>query len=225
MKTRLALPALLFLLLPSPASWAGTRVDIAADASYPASNDLARATVFAEASGPNPKALARQINGLMAEAGQIAKSHGKVKVQSGNTSTYPNYGRSGKIEAWRMRSELVLESRDMESLSELVGKLQESLGVASIQFMPAPETRKQAEDQAVKAAIAAFQDRAARVGQILGKPYKIEQMSINTSAHYRPPVMYRKAGPMMAEAAAPMPMEAGESQVQVSINGRIELAD
>lgn len=225
MKNTLTLPALLSLLLFSAAGWAGTLVDISAEASHPASNDLVRATVFTEASGPSPKALARQVNGLMAEAGQTAKSYAKVKVQSGNTSTYPSYGKGGKIDAWRMRSELVLESRDTESLSELVGKLQDSLGVASLQFLPAPETQKQAEDQAIKAAIAAFQARAALVGQTLGKSYKIKQMSINTSGHYRPPVMYRKAAPMMAEAAAPMPMEAGESQVQVNVSGQIELAD
>ena len=225
MRTRLVLPALLSLLFFAQAGWAGPLVDISAEASRPAANDLVRATLFAEASGPTPKSLSAKINALMADALRTSKGQGGVKAQSGGTRTYPVYGKNGQIESWRMRSELVLESRDTDKLSELVGRLQESLGVASLQFMPAPETQKQAEDQAIRAAIAAFQARAALVGETLGKPYKIKQMSINTSGMHRPPVFYRKAAPMMAEAAAPMPMEAGESDVQVQINGQIELAD
>lgn len=218
--------ALLVLLLAlSPVAWAGTLVDLAAEASQMAPNDLARATVFAEASGPTPKAVATQVNQLMAEAMRTAKGYGKVKSQSGGSSTYPVYAKGGKIEAWHMRSDLILESRDTEALSELVGKMQGSLGVAGVQFVPAPETQKQAEDLAIQEAITAFQARARLVAQALGRSYKIKQFSINTAGQQRPPVMYRKSLPMMAEAASPMPMEAGDSQVQVSISGQIELAD
>ncbi len=225
MRPALALPALLSFLLLSQAGWAGSLIEISAEASRPAANDLVRATLFAESSGPTPKHLSAKINTLMAEALRISKGQGGIKAQSGDTRTYPVYGRNGQIESWRMRSELVLESRDADRISEVVGRLQENLGVASLQFMPAPETQKQAEAQAIRDAIAAFQARADLVGETLGKSYRIKQMSINTSGMHRPPVLYRKAAPMMAEAAAPMPMEAGESDVQVQVSGQIELAD
>jgi len=40
------------------------------------------------------------------------------------------HGKLGRtIEAWRMRSEILLETRDMAALSELLGKLQATLSV------------------------------------------------------------------------------------------------
>lgn len=223
--TRKNCNALLFSLLLCPVAWAGTLVDISAEAMQEAPNDLAQATVFAEASGLAPKALAAQVNGQMAEAANTAKAYPRVKSRSGATFTHPNYGKNGRIDSWRMRSELVLESGDTEALSELLGKLQEKLGVANVQFLPKPDTRKSAEDQAIQAAIAAFQARAQLVAKTMGKSYKIKQMSINSAAQGRPPVLqYRKASSILSEAA-PMPMEAGESQIQVHINGQIELAD
>jgi len=73
------------------------------------------------------------------------------------------------------------------------------------------------------AAIADFRERAARVAAALGKGWKIKHLSLN--APPRQPVPTRlRAAPMMAEAA-PMPIDAGESEVSVSISGQIELAD
>ncbi len=53
--------------LAAPAA-GGTSVDLSAEASRPAANDLARATVFAEASGAAPGELAKRVNGLVADA-------------------------------------------------------------------------------------------------------------------------------------------------------------
>lgn len=226
MPNRLTLPARFALLCITPLAWAGPIVDIAAEASQPAKNDLVRATLFAEAGGASPKPLAAKVNAQMADALRVSKAVPGVKSESGATRTYPIYGKDGQIASWRMRSELLLEGRDVDKLAELVGRLQESLGIAQIEFMPAPETRKAAEAAAIRAAIAAFQARAALVGETLDKPYQIKQMSINTSGMHRPtPVFYRKAAPLLADAAAPMPMEAGESEVQVQVSGQIELGD
>jgi hypothetical protein len=128
-------PARLLVALPAPAAPApgsGTTIDLAAEASRPATNDLARATVFAEAAGATPSELAKRVNGLIADGLKTARSYSSVKTQSGATYTYPVYGKGGKIESWRMRSDLTLECSDPAALSELLGKLQASLGVASL---------------------------------------------------------------------------------------------
>ena len=52
--------ALLIGSLLSAAALAGTTVDLTAEASRPAANDMVRATVFAEANGNNPADLARR---------------------------------------------------------------------------------------------------------------------------------------------------------------------
>lgn len=203
---------------------AATTIDLSAEASRPAANDLARATVFAEATSASPGESAKKVNALIAEAVSTAKGYARVKVQTAGTQTYPVYAKGGKIEAWRMRSEISLESSDTGTLSELLGKLQANLGVSGVNMLPSPETRKKAENEAILEAIAAFRNRAKLVADALGKPYRIKQLSIG-GQQYRPPVPMLRAAPMAAMEAAPMPMEAGESQIGATVSGQIELAD
>ncbi|HOL64780.1 MAG TPA: SIMPL domain-containing protein [Accumulibacter sp.] len=207
----------------APASTA-TTIDLSAEASRSASNDLARATVFAEASGATPGELARRVNGLIADGLKTAKSYPNVKTRSGATHTYPGYGKNGKIDTWRMRSDLLLESSDSAALSELLGKLQSSLAVANLVMVPAPATLKKAENEAIVDAIAAFKARATVIADALGKAYRIKQLSINSSGRPMEMSMLKVRG-MLAAEATPMPIEAGESQISANISGQIELLD
>lgn len=215
--------ALLAFSLSTPAWSAPTIVELTAEASRPAANDLARATVAAEASGTTPGELSKQVNSLIAEALKTARAYPGIKAQSSGTASYPIYAKGGKIESWRMRSELSLESGDTAALSELLGKLQLSLGVSNLVLQPAPETRRKVEDQATIDAIAAFKARASVIAETLGKPYRIKQLTVNTSGRIMQPVYRAGAVRAMAADAAPMPMEAGESQVSASVSGQIEL--
>ncbi|GBG01572.1 hypothetical protein AZSI13_08990 [Azospira sp. I13] len=203
---------------------AGTLVDLSASASRPAPNDLVQAVVFAEASGSGTGDLAQKVNSAVAEGLRTAKGYKGVKAQSGGTTTYPIYGKSGRIESWRMRSDITLEARDAAALSELLGKLQATLGVAGVHFLPAPETQKKIEDEAMVDALAAFNARAKLVGDTLGKAWRVKQLSIGSSGG-RPPFAPRMKAALMAAEASPMPMEGGESSVMVNISGQIELAD
>ncbi|HMW18272.1 MAG TPA: SIMPL domain-containing protein [Accumulibacter sp.] len=208
----------------APAAPSATTIDLSADASRLANNDLARATVFAEASGATPGELARKVNSLVAEGLKTAKTYTSVKTRSGATHTYPSYGKSGKIDAWRMRSDLLLESSDTAALSELLGQLQNSLAVANLVMVPAPATLKKAENEAIVDAITAFRARAAVIAEALGKSYRIKQLSINSSGRPMEMPMLKTRG-MLAAEAAPMPIEAGDSQITANISGQIELLD
>ena len=217
------LTALLFAtsLLAAPPE-AATTIELSAEASATAANDLARATVFAEASGNAPGELARRVNGLLADALKTARAYPSVRTQSGMTHTYPVHGKASRIEGWRMRSDLALESGDTAALSELLGKLQATMGVASLSMLPAPETRKKAENQAMVDAIAAFQERAGVVAAALGSKHRIRSLTINSSG--RPPIApIMRSAVMMAAEAAPMPIEAGETQITATVSGQIEL--
>jgi predicted secreted protein len=173
----------------------GTLIELSAEASRVTSNDLFRATVFAEASHANSATVARQINQQIAAALATAKDYPTVKVRTGGTQTYPMYG-----------------------------KLQSSLGVSQIAATPAPETAQKAEADATIAAIQAFRERAGLIAGTLGKKYKIREMNIGSNN--RGPVYPMMRGKtMMAAEAAPMPIEGGESQAVVNINGKIELTD
>jgi predicted secreted protein len=200
-----------------------TLVDLSAESSRPAANDLIRATTLAEATGATPGEPAKRIGAVIAEALKTAKAYSSVKTQSGSTSTFPIYAKGGKIESWRMRSELSLESNDAAALSELLGKLQSSMGVSSLVQIPSPDTRKKAENEAMLDAIAAFKARARIVADALGKPYRIKQLAINSSGRFASPMSMHRASSAMLSESAPMPMEAGESMVTVNISGQIEL--
>ena len=163
------------------------------------------------------------MNTLTAEALKTARAYPSVKIKSNGTSTYPIYSRAGKIDSWRMHTELALESGDQGALSELLGKLQESLAVANLTTLPAPETRKKAEDEAMLDAIAAFKARALVVAGTFGKPYCIKQLSVHSSgAPGRPLPMLRMAA-KAADSSVAMPVEAGDSQISVSVSGQIEI--
>ena len=220
--------ALLFLLTSTfaAASQAGALIDLAAEAGRPAANDMVRASVYSEASGSNPADLARQVNGNIGEALKLIREKKGVTVKSGNQSTYPIYTQSRKIDGWRMRSELLIESRDFGAVSELLGRLQQMrLAVGDIAQMPSPETRRQVEDEAMREAIRAFQNRAAVVAEQLGKGWKIKQMHINQGGGSPVPIMRGARAAMLAADATPAPIEAGESTITTHVTGQIELED
>lgn len=213
---------LLTLLIAIPAFAASTVIELSSEASRPAANDLVRATVSAESAGTTPGELSKQVNSLIADALKITKAYPSVKTQSGGTSTYPVYSKNGKIESWRMRSELSLESGDIATVSELLGKLQTTLAVSNIALQPSPETRKRVENEAMLDALSAFKARAKVIADALGKTYHIKQIAVNTSGRIVQP-MFRAAAKSMLSESAPMPVEAGESQVSATISGQIEL--
>lgn len=218
--------ALLTATLFSLAAQAGTTVELAAEASQPAINDMVNATVYAEASGNNPAELARKVNQDIAEALKLIKTKPEISAKSGQQHTYPVYGQNQKVESWRMRSEIFLESKDQPAVSEVIGKLQQMrLAIANISQQPSPATRRTAEDAATREAIGNFRNRAKLIAETLGKPYKIKQLNVQQSGMNRPMPMYRSSKALMAADAAPMPMEAGESLLTTTVSGQIELAD
>lgn len=203
----------------------GTSVELVAEASRPAANDLVVAVMYVEQAGQDAATLARQVNRSTAAAFEQIRGHAEVKAQSAGTSTWPVYGKNGntgKIEGWRMRTDIRLESRNPAAMSELIGKLQSSLALAQVNMQPAAETRRKAIDEATVDAIRAFEQRAALVATTQGKRYRIRHLNIADTAQR--PVFRMRSAPMMAEAVA-APLEGGESDVSVTINGSIELVD
>lgn len=228
------LPAALPALAADTAKPTGTLIDFRVEVQRPVANDLGRASAYAELTGADPADVARRVKALIADGLATAKAQPGVTVKSGGTHTWPLYTNGAKggrtIESWRMRSELLLESRDAAALSAAVGKLQSGqLAIGGIGFSPAPETRRQAEDDATLEAIGSFNAKAARIAESLKKPYRIRQLSVNGAGNFPQPYPVVRGVAMMAAEAAPMPSvmptEAGESNITVNVSGQIELLD
>lgn len=232
-----AYPLWLVLALALPGASAGalaqsqydrtpTTVELTADASRSATNDMAIATVFFEASEANPGVLSERVQAVIAEALDLIRGYPSVKAKSAGTTTFPVYGKNDrKIESWRMRSDIRLETGDLTALSELLGKLQSRLALGGLVLQPSPETRKSVADLTTTDAIRVFQARAKNVADTLGKAYRIRHLSIMRGDHSGPirPMM-RSAAAFDAESAS-FPVEAGESEITVTISGEIELSD
>ena len=229
MRTTKALLVALFMMSTLTAQAAEPEVvrtvELSAEASTPAANDLGVATLFVEQTQTDAAALAREINRAIAAALETSRAYADIKTQSAGTSTWPVYAKGGgRIDAWRMRSEIRLESRNSTSLSALIGKLQESLSVSQISMQPAPETRRKAADDAMVTALRNFEQRAELIASTLGRRYRIHRLNVSESG-YRPPIYTRMRSTAMMAEAAPAPVEGGESDVSVTVSGAIELLD
>lgn len=201
-------------------------VDLSAEASRSAPNDLAQATAYVEATDAQPAELSRKVNAAIAAALERIKAYPDIKASTSGISTWPVYARNGQtIEAWRMRSTISLESRNISAMSDLLGELQTDLAVTSVVMQPAPETRASVADLAATDAIRAFEARATSIGETLGKRYRLRHLSINYGGTQGPIHPMMRSGMMAAEASAPAPLEGGESQIVVNISGTIELID
>jgi predicted secreted protein len=222
----------LFLLL-APIAGAGqtaptfNRVQLGESARADVENDLLVAVLFAQAEGRDPAIPADEVNRLMDWALNLAKSHPEVKVQTLNYQTNPVYTKD-KIRAWRVRQSLRLESRDSRVLGDLVGRLQESLQMESLSYQVSDERRRSHTESLTATALQRFEARARHIAQTLGRSgYRIVQIRIDDA--HRPPMPVARG--MLFEAAvadsapAPARIEAGTSEIGISISGEIELSE
>jgi predicted secreted protein len=199
------------------------QVRLQAERSEPVSNDTMHITLSTYGEMRDADTLADRINQDMTWALAVAKEFDNVKVSTGSYQTWP-VRRDNVMKGWRAQQELMLESRDMAGLSRLSGRLQEKLQVKSMNFTVSDEKRTAVENRLITAALDAFRERAGIVGDKLqANGYRIVDINVGTTAQ-RPPIVYQArmaAAPM--EAASPVAVEGGESDVQVTISGTIEL--
>ncbi|MGB5606338.1 MAG: SIMPL domain-containing protein [Gammaproteobacteria bacterium] len=197
------------------------QVHLQAQQSRAVSNDTMHVTLNTYADMQDAAALAERINRDMEWALARASAFAGVKVSTGAYQTWPVYRENIK-KGWRGQQSLVLESTDTKGLSQLAGQLQEKLQIKSMNFSVSDERRTEVENSLIRMALDAFKQRAGIVGDNLqATGYRLVDININTSSQ-RPPVVYQ-ARAMALEAAAPVAAEAGESDIQVTVNGTIEL--
>lgn len=230
--SRLLLPALAIVLyaLPALANEHQSRlptVNLSAEASREAPNDLATATVYFEDTHTQPAELAQRVNLAIAAAFEQIRAYPDIKANSSGIRTSPVYSRDGRsIDAWRMRADISLETTNTAALSELLGKLQTGMAIGGLSMQPSPETRNAAADLAAEEALRAFQARARAIADTLGRDYRIHSLSVNYGGYMPPPFPMMRSEMMAAPAMASAPvLEAGESRVSVSVTGTIELLD
>ncbi len=201
------------------------QVDLQAEVSREVQNDLMNASVYAEGSDPSAPKVADQLNRLAAEALKAAGEYKTVKARSGHAQTYPVYDRANKLTGWRGRTEVRLESKDVQAMATLIGRLQSTMQLGGISFTVSPELRRQTENELITDGVAAFRARADIATKALGgRSYKIRRIGLNTGG-FGPgprPMAAARMAPQAAEVAPPV-FEAGTSMVNVVAAGTIEV--
>ena len=187
------------------------------------SNDTMHVTLNSYAEMQDSSKLAARINQEMDWALAKAKQYADVKVSTGGYQIWP-VTRKEVTSAWRGQQDLILESKNTEMLSQLTGQLQEKLKIKSMSFSVSDEKRIAVENRLIDVALDAFKVRAGIVGDNLkAKGYRIVELNVGTSAQ-RPPVMYQaRMASVSMEASDSVAVEGGESNVQVTVSGSIEL--
>jgi predicted secreted protein len=153
----------------------------------------------------------------------LAKTEKKVSVNTGNYQTYPVLHKN-EHKGWRGQQDLELEGEDTRRISDLVGKLQERLQVKTIRFSVSDKKRHAVENRLISEALDAFRERAGIIGENLqANSFRIVDINVDTATR-RPPVPYQaRMSSMAMKEDVPVAVEAGESQVTVTVSGTIEL--
>ena len=105
----------------------------------------------------------------------------------------------------------------------MAGKLQQKLQIVSMRFQVSSDRRAEALETLVVEALDAFRTKAELVSRTLkADDYRLVNLSIDENGGPRPyhGVVQAEA---MAMRAAPPSVEAGDSKLQVSVTGSIQL--
>ena len=201
-------------------------LEFQAQAQREVQNDLLNASLYVEFTDSSAAVLADAVNKSVNDALRVAREYKGVQVRSGNNQTYPLYSSGNRLQGWRGRAEIRIESRDFEAASGLIGKLQASMQLASISFSVAPETRRAVEDELIVEAIGAFKARAEVIRKALaGRSYKLQRLNVG-SGYSVSPLRFAaaRAAPSSQEVTVPN-LEAGVSQITVTASGAIEIIE
>jgi predicted secreted protein len=198
-------------------------LEASATADVPA--DTLTVTLFTEEQGPDPGQLAAKVNARLDEALAKAKTQPLIEARSGNYQTNAIYDRANQITGWRIRADVILESRDFKAVGALAGSLQPLLKLSSMTFSLSRAARESTEAKLTTEALAKFQEKARAVAKALGFPgYALGQIAVRSEGPVHGPVPMRAA---MAVgdgiAGGPVPIEGGKSSVSVFVSGSVVL--
>ena len=199
------------------------RVHLSTSADTQVENDTLVAILYAQREGSKLQALANQVNEQITKAIKQSKQISSVVVQTLGYQTIPVYDKQ-RLSSWRVRQSIRLESQDSAKLSQLIGDLQSTLAVESINYSVSPGKLREAEDKLISQAIEAFTQRAKLITSQFGRTnYRLVDISINTAGTPIRPMAMRGGVMAMEAAVAPPTIEAGKQDVQITVSGSIEM--
>lgn len=213
-------------LAGEPAAPTGV-VALTATASVEVSRDLMAVTLSTTREGADAhavqSALKQALDAALQEARGAARA-GQIDVRTGNFSMSPRYSPKGALNGWQGTAELVIEGRDLSGIGQLAGRIQ-SMNIARVAQGLSREQREKAEASVTAQAIARYRTQAADVAQQFGyAAYVVREVSVNGNEQGgAPEPMLMRAKVFAAAADAPLPVEAGQTTVSVTVSGTVQM--
>lgn len=203
-------------------SSAYNRVHLSTDASTQVENDTLAAVLYSQREGTELPALANEVNQIISKAVKMSKQVANVDVQTLGYQTNAVHDKQ-RLSGWRVRQSIRLESKDSARLSKLIGDLQSTLAVESIDYSVSPEKLRETQDRLITEAINAFSQRAKLItGQFGRGAYRLVEINVNTGFMPIQPLSMRGAEMPMQALSAPA-IEAGKQEIQITVIGTIEM--
>ena len=119
---------------PGESNQAYDRINLSASLESKASQDTLIAILYARSTGANAESLAHEVNGALKSALETLKKVPDVDYQTLNYQTQPTY-QDQKVTGWSVQQSLRLESKNLDALAGVIGLLQKTLKVESIDYM------------------------------------------------------------------------------------------
>jgi predicted secreted protein len=206
--------------IPQPATQMVPTVSVSATATATVANDRLQAWLHTEAENVSPAAAAAQVNTTIAKALADAKAYPGIKVATTGYSTQ-QISEKGRPTRWRVAQSISLDASDFTAAATLMSKLQDENGLllSAMSFSLADKTRRDAEDSVTLQAIKGWQARAQQAAQGLGfTNWRVGHVSVQTSGG-GPVFPMMRAQAATAMAAPPVALEAGTTDVTVTVSG------
>ncbi len=167
--------------------------------------------------------LRQALDAALTEARKVAKA-GQVEVQTGGFSLYPRYAPKGGISGWQGSTELLVQGRDTQAISQLTGRVQ-TLTIARVGFSLSREAREKVEADVSADAISRFRARAEAVSKQFGfNGYTVREVSVSSDSAQMLSQPLARVQSMKAGAADEgLPVEAGKATVTANVSGTVQM--
>jgi predicted secreted protein len=195
-------------------------VTVTATATATVANDRLEASLRAEAENANPAAAASQVNASIAAALADAKAYPEVKIATAGYSTQ-QITQKGQPTRWHVTQSITLEAGDFARAATLITRLQDQGGLllSGMGFSISETARRKAEDGVTQEALRSWQVRAEQAARGLGfGGWRVGHVTVQTSGGGSVyPLM--RAQVMASPGGAPVAVEAGTTEVTVTVSG------
>ncbi|TCP91219.1 putative secreted protein [Cricetibacter osteomyelitidis] len=193
--------------------------------------DLMLVSLYIQKEGKDINALTQETTKALNELVAQAKSESAVEIKTNSQFSYPKYDSvRNKQNGWIMRAEVVLESKDFATLSQLAEKFSDKWAMENVGFALSRDAMKQVEDEMVQDVIAKFKQKATLIQTAMqAKGYKVQNLNIrsgNNDFGYRNYDLVMPTAKMaLSESGTPMELDNGKATLKTEIDAQIMLTN